>query len=215
MDSWCFAFQHHNLSNGHKRRKKFEDHVSFEVKLNFWSSSRKYTDISACTDFLRVVQFIAGLQKVSSKTVQKCFPHCDFKHSRVEMPNTADIRNISHWRLQFSFTNSSVGCFNENRHCQELVVEKIAVKCQKIRKLIRMTPAWRSEGSNTFSHLLTGIHWWDCFPSKQETLWYGMILMLWELVLPCSLCFLLGVCVQDHVEMVEISGALEGLLLYF
>jgi hypothetical protein len=36
--------------------------------------------------------------------------------------------------------------------------------------------------------------------------------MLWEFGLPCSLCSLLGVCVQDCVEMVEIYGVLQGLL---
>jgi hypothetical protein len=40
---------------------------------------------------------------------------------------------------EFLFINSSLQCCNENEDCEEAVVERIATKHQKIRKLIRMT----------------------------------------------------------------------------
>lgn len=72
------------------------------------------------------------------KTIQKSFAHCGFKHSDLEMLNKADNGNcvvleMHHLRNydEFSYTDNSFQCYNENEDCEEATVEQEAAKQQK------------------------------------------------------------------------------------
>lgn len=57
----------------------------------------------------------------------------------LEMPNKADSENYIVLEMyhvenyeEFSCSDSSRQCYNENEVCEEAIVEQVAVKCQKI-----------------------------------------------------------------------------------
>jgi hypothetical protein len=118
----------------------------------------------------------------------------------LEMPGKVDSENdmLEMHHMEVSFIYSSLQCCNENEDCEEGVAEWLAVKHQKIRKLIRMTQlsmkGWGVSVDRPRKRSLMELfpHWtrdaimWD---------WGGTILMLWELGFLCSLCSLLGACV--------------------
>jgi hypothetical protein len=59
----------------------------------------------------------------------------------------------------FSFIYSNLRCYNENVDCEEIVVDRIVAKHQKTEDQETDKDdnwAWRSEGSDVCSHLLTG-----------------------------------------------------------
>jgi hypothetical protein len=66
---------------------------------------------------------------------------------------------------EFSFINSSLQCCHENEDCDEAVVERLAARHQKIRKLIRMTQLSMEEGG--FRYFLGSLHCLNCLASEQ------------------------------------------------
>jgi hypothetical protein len=104
------------------------------------TSSSTAKEVSARIDLLQAVQFTAdSWRRVSTKTVQNCFAYCDFKCSDLEMPDKADSENdvilemhhIENYE-EFSCISNSLQCYNENKDCEDAVVEQIAAKHQKI-----------------------------------------------------------------------------------
>jgi hypothetical protein len=99
------------------------------VEENLLTSSSTDKEVSARINLLQAVQFIAdSWQRVSTKTIQNCFAHCNFKHSNL----------TSYWKCttskimkSFSCMDSSLQCYNENEDCEDTVVEQIAAKHQK------------------------------------------------------------------------------------
>jgi hypothetical protein len=62
-----------------------------------------------------------------------------FKHSDSELPNKIDSKNDVKLEIhlignyeEFSYSDSSVRCFNEYEDCEDVVVEEIAEKHQKM-----------------------------------------------------------------------------------
>jgi hypothetical protein len=85
------------------------------------------------------------------------------EHSDLEALSKVDSENYNMSEMlvgnyeEFSFISSSPQCCHENEDCE--VVERIATKHQKIRKLMRMT---QLSMKDTCCHLLTGLrslHW--------------------------------------------------------
>jgi hypothetical protein len=73
--------------------------------------------------------------------------------SKVDSGNDVTEMLVGNYE-EFSFINIGRQCCNENEDCKEAVVERIATKHQKIRKLIRMMHlSMKGEGSD----LLTGL----------------------------------------------------------
>jgi hypothetical protein len=128
-------------------RTKLVNYTLEAIQENLLTSSSTAKEVSAKTDLLQAAEFIAdSWQRVSSKTIQNCFAHCDFKHSDLEIltkPNSENdiILEIHHARnyKDFSCINNSLQCYNRNEDCEEAIVKQTAAKHQKIRKLMRMT----------------------------------------------------------------------------
>jgi hypothetical protein len=120
-------------------RAKLVNYILEAVEENLLTSSSTAKEVSARTDLLQAVQFIAdSWQRVSTKTIQNCFPNCGFKHSDLEMPDKADSENdvileMRHVRNyeEFSCIDNSLQCYNENEDCEDAIVQQIAVKHQK------------------------------------------------------------------------------------
>jgi hypothetical protein len=80
---------------------------------------------------LQAVQFIADIwRRISAKTVNNCFAHCDFKHSDLEMPDKANSENdviLEKYHIgsyeEFTCVDNSLQCYNEKEDCEDATVE--------------------------------------------------------------------------------------------
>jgi hypothetical protein len=96
---------------------EFVNYILEEIQENLLTSSSTAKEVSARIILLQAVQFIAdNWQGVSNKTIQKCFAHCRFKHSDLEMLNKADseddileTHHIGNYE-EFSCINSILQC---------------------------------------------------------------------------------------------------------
>jgi hypothetical protein len=119
------------------------------IQENILTSTSRAKEVNARIDILKAVQFITdSWRKVSTKTIQNCFSHCDFEDSDLEMPNKADsegdvILEMYHVRNFKNFNASTVVC---NVIMRMKVVRKQLLnkfqrnnrRHQKIRKPMRM-----------------------------------------------------------------------------
>jgi hypothetical protein len=74
-----------------------------QFKKNQLTSSSTAKEVSARTDLLQAVEFIAdSWRRVSTKTVQISFAYCGFKHSNLEMPKMHYIGNYEEFSRIFN-----------------------------------------------------------------------------------------------------------------
>jgi hypothetical protein len=120
-------------------RAKLVNYILEAVEENLLTSSSTSKEVSASIDLLHALQFIAdSWRRVSTKTFQNCFDHCDFKHSDLELSDKADSENDVILEMHhvendkvFSCIDSSLQCYNDNEDCEDAVVEQIAAKHRK------------------------------------------------------------------------------------
>jgi hypothetical protein len=118
---------------------KLVNYILEAIQKHLLASSSAAKEVSARTDLLQAMQFtVNSWQTVSTEIIQNSFAHCGFKHSELEMQNKANSENdtilemhhVSNYE-EFSCINNSLQCYNENKDCEEEIVEQIVAKHQK------------------------------------------------------------------------------------